>query len=73
MAAHEGAAGDRFGNRFSRDSHSTSPHPEQITDRSLVEALRVIWWGQIREGHRMQAEYGVILLEFPYKEGKDDG
>ena len=32
-----------------------------------------IWCGRIRDGHRMPAEPGVILLEFPYKEGKDDG
>ena len=36
---------------------------EQTTDRSLIEVLRVIWWGQIREGHRMPAEKGVILID----------
>jgi hypothetical protein len=73
MAAHEGAAGDRFGNHTDNDSNTISPTPPQITDRSLVKVLRVIWWGQVRDGHRMPAEKGVILLEFPYKEGKDDG
>ncbi len=63
MAAHEEAVGDRFGNRFSRDSNTISLTPPPITDRSLVEVLRVIWWGQIREGHRMPAEMGVILIE----------
>ena len=73
MAAHKGAAGDRFGNHFSHDSNTISPKPPQITERSLVKVLRVIWWGQVREGRRMPAEKGVILLEFPYKEGKGDG
>ena len=63
MAAHKGAAGDRFGNRFSRDSNTISLTPPQITSHSLVKALRVIWWGQIREGHRMPAEKGVILID----------
>ena len=35
----------------------------QVTDRSLVEALRTIWWGQAALGNRMPAEPGVILIE----------
>jgi quercetin dioxygenase-like cupin family protein len=63
MAAHEGAAGDKSGNRFSNDSDTTSPLRPQVTARSLVEVLRAIWWGQIREGHRMPAEHGVIVID----------
>jgi hypothetical protein len=63
MAAHKGAAGDTLGNRFGSDSNTISPAPPQIATRSLVEALRVIWWGQVREGHRLPAEKGVILID----------
>ena len=63
MAAHKGAAGDRFGNHTGNDSNTISLISPQSTDRSLVEVLRVIWWGQIREGHRMPAEKGVILID----------
>ena len=62
MAAREGAAGDRFGNHTGNDSNTISLISPPTTDRSLVKVLRVIWWGQIREGHRMPAEKGVILV-----------
>jgi hypothetical protein len=40
------------------------PVNPQITDRSLTEGyLRVIWWSQWREGVRLPAEKGVILLD----------
>ncbi len=35
----------------------------QVTDHSLVEALRTIWWGQAALGNRMPAEPDVILIE----------
>ena len=38
-------------------------HSLQVTDRSLLEALRIIWWGQAALGNRMPAEKGVILIE----------
>ena len=40
----------------------TTPQ-QQVTDRSLVEALRVIWWGQAALGNRMPPEPDVILIE----------
>ena len=52
MAARKGAAGDRFGNHCSHDGHTISPSRLQTTDHSLVQALRVIWWGQIRAADR---------------------
>ena len=50
---------------------------DQLVPRSIrpdeVRYARQVWWNQARLGHRMPAEKGVILIEFPYKEGKDDG
>ena len=50
---------------------------DQIVPRSMrrdeTRYVRQVWWDHARLGHRMPAEKGVILLEFPYKEGKDDG
>jgi len=44
---------------MSRGSHA----PAQRTERSLVEVLREIWWGQAALGHRMPAERDVILID----------
>ncbi len=38
-------------------------HSLQVTNHSLVKALRTIWWGQAALGNRMPAEPGVILIE----------
>jgi hypothetical protein len=62
MAAHEGAAGDQVRNHFSQDFLTTSPTPPQVTDRSLVEPLPVIWWGKAAPGHRLPAEPDVIVI-----------
>ncbi len=35
-----------------------------VTERSLTLGnLRVIWWSQWRQGNRLPAEKGVIVLE----------
>jgi hypothetical protein len=35
-----------------------------VTERSLTLGnLRVIWWNQAREGVRLPAERGIILLD----------
>ena len=50
---------------------------DQLVPRSMrpdgVRYARQVWLHQARLGHRMPVEKGVILLKFPYKEGKDDG
>ena len=36
----------------------------QVTEKSLTLGnLRVIWWSQWRQGHRLPAERGVILID----------
>ncbi len=66
MAAHEGAAGDRFGNRFSHDSHTTSGQSPQTfvrLDELVFAQVRAIWWRQIRLGNRLPAQRGLILID----------
>ena len=50
-------------NFMSRSSKAASCNRHPVTDRSLVEVLRVIWWRHIRDGHRIPAQPGVILNE----------
>ena len=58
-----GGSGPKAISEFPKHNISQSLPFPQITDRSLLEVLRVIWWGQIRDGNRLPAEPGVILIE----------
>ena len=53
-----------FENRFCNDSNITSPRASQVTSSNLILGnLRVLWWNQCREGVRLPAEVGVILID----------
>ncbi len=47
-----------------RFSHRVASVESRITNRSLTLGnLRIIWWSQWRQGYRLPAERGVIVIE----------
>lgn len=50
--------------RFEEPVRHTAPAARnQVTNRSLTLGhLRAVWWSQWREGHRLPAELGVIVI-----------
>lgn len=59
-----GAGGGAGDNEISPVSNSNSSHAPQLTDRSLTLAhLRTIWWSQWRQGYRLPAEKGLIVID----------
>lgn len=58
-------AGELGPGKFNNFQQQDKPDFEflQVTDHSLVEALRTIWWGQAALGNRLPAERGVILID----------
>ena len=58
-----GARASGRGKSKSKQESKPYSYSLQPTDRSLLEVLRTIWWGQAALGNRMPAERGVILIE----------
>ena len=63
---HSGAAGDNSGNHVSQDSPITSPtlpQPFAGLDELICAQVRALWWRQRRDGNRLPAEPGMILID----------
>jgi hypothetical protein len=60
-----GAAGDKSRNHFSQNFLTTSPTlPQPIVrlDELIQAQVRALWWRQRRDGNRLPAEPGMILI-----------
>lgn len=64
MAAHKGAAGgNNYKSNLENNASREVPQPFVRLDELVYAQVRELWWRQRREGNRLPAEPGVILIQ----------
>ena len=64
MAAHKGAAGgDKYKSKVENNASPEFPQPFVRLDKLVCAQVRALWWRQRRDGNRLPAESGIIVIE----------
>ncbi len=64
MAAHEGAAeGVKHKSNKPDNTFREVPQPFARLDELVCAQVRALWWRQRRDGNRLPAQRGVILID----------